>query len=148
MTGWLLSRRDKVGGASRVNAMKFFFILAVIAAGLIWGTYFALIQVGLIDKGCPAVSGKGGQVLIDNQLDVDLRVTLHDTALIELRVPARECVRVNIVRPKVAVESWKLDDRGVPNCVAELLSAQRLSIYNRGAITYCDIARAEIDLGG
>lgn len=126
--------------------MKFFFILAVIAAGLIWGTYFALMQVGLIDEGCPAVSGRGGQVVIDNQRDTDLRVTMHDASQIEMRVPARQCVLVNIVRLKVAVETWDLDDRGVPNCVAELVPAQRLVVYDRGAITYCDIARAEIDL--
>jgi hypothetical protein len=126
--------------------MKFFFILAVIAAGLIWGTYFALIQVGLIDEGCPAVSSQGGQVVIDNQLDLDLRIIMHDSSLIELRVPARQCMRVNIDRLKVAVESWEIDNHGVPNCVADLLPAQRLVVYRRGAITYCDVARAEIDL--
>ncbi len=125
--------------------MKFFFVLAVIAAGLIWGAYFALIQVGLIDEGCPAVSSKGGQILIDNQLNTDLRVTVHDTALIEMRVPAMECVRVNITRLKVTVESWEMDDYGTPNCIAELLPAQRLAVYKRGAMAYCEIARAEID---
>ena len=124
--------------------MRFFFILAVIAAGLIWGAYFALIQVGLIDEGCPAVSGNGGQVVIDNQLDVNIRARIHDAAQIEMVVLAQQCVLVNITRRKVALETWVLDGSGVPNCVVEMLPAQALTLYERGDATFCDIGHAEI----
>ncbi|MDA0219024.1 MAG: hypothetical protein O3B22_05485 [Proteobacteria bacterium] len=53
-------------------------MLAAIAAGLIWGAYVLLIQVGLICEGCPAVSSRGGQIVIENNLAVDLGVRLHD----------------------------------------------------------------------
>lgn len=126
--------------------MRFFFILAVVAAGLIWGAYFALIRVGLIEEGCPAVSAQGGQVVIDNRLSADLRVRLHDATTIEMRVGAGRCVLVDIVRLKVAVESWSMAGGGVPLCVTELLPAQKMVLYERGGVTYCDIGRADINL--
>jgi len=58
--------------------MRIFIVLAAIAAGLIWGAYVLLIQVGLICEGCPAVSSRGGQIVIENNLAVDLGVRLHD----------------------------------------------------------------------
>ena len=124
--------------------MRFFFILAVIAAALIWGAYFALIQVGLIDEGCPAASSRGDQVVIDNQLDVNIRARVHDAAEIEMVVLAQQCVLVNITRRKVALETWVLDGSGVPNCITELLPAQLLTLYERGGVTFCDIGHAEI----
>lgn len=128
--------------------MRFFFFLAVIAAGLIWGSYFMLTQVGLIDGGCPSVSAQGGQIVVDNQLSVDLRVRLHDATPTELRVKAKQCVVVDIVRLKVALEAWPYTVSGMPNCVTNMLPAQAVSIYDRGGMVYCDVGRAEIDLKG
>ena len=128
--------------------MRFFFFLAVVAAGLIWGSYFMLTQVGLIDAACPSVSAQGGQIVIDNQLSVDLRVRLHDATPTELRVKAHQCVLVDIVRLKVALEAWPYTANGMPNCVTNVLHAQEVSIYDRGGIVYCDVGRAEIDLEG
>ena len=126
--------------------MRFFFILAVIAAVLIWGAYFALRQVGLIDAGCPAVSSQGGQIVIDNRLPADILVRLHDATLVELRIAPRRCLLVDIARLQVAVETWTLDNGNVPNCVTNLLPAQKLVLYERGGAVYCDVGRAEIEL--
>lgn len=124
--------------------MRIFIVLAAIAAGLIWGAYVLLIQVGLISEGCPSVSSRGGQIVIDNKLDVDLGVRLHDATQTDLRVAAKQCVLMNIVRLQVAAETWELGKEGKPNCVANLLPAQKLVIYERGGLIYCDIGRAEI----
>lgn len=121
-------------------------MLAVIAAGLIWGAYFALTQVGLIEVGCPSVSAQGGQIVIDNRLPSALRVRLHDATTLEMQVAADQCVLVDIVRLKVAVETWNVANASMPNCVTNLLPAQKLVLYERGGMTYCDVGRADIDL--
>jgi|GEM_PF-2679267 len=125
--------------------MQFFFILAVIAAGLIWGAYFALMQVGLISESCPSVSSRGGQVVIENRLPVDLGVRMHDATQVDMRVAAGDCVLVDIVRLQIAVETWEMGAGGMPNCVTNLLPAQKLVLYERAGLTYCDLGRAEIE---
>jgi hypothetical protein len=126
--------------------MRIFIVLAAIAAGLIWGAYVLLIQVGLISEGCPAVSSRGGQIVIENNLAVDLGVRLHDATQTDMRIGAGQCVLVNIVRLQVAAETWEMGKEGAPNCVANLLPAQKLVLYERGGLVYCDIGRAEISM--
>jgi len=127
--------------------MRFFLFLAVIAAGLIWGSYFMLTQVGLIAESCPSVSAAGGQIVIDNRLDFDLRVRLHDATPNELRIRSKQCVLVDIVRLKVAMEAWPYTAGGMPNCVVNVLPAQAVTIYDRGGVVFCDVGRATIDMG-
>jgi len=79
-------------------------------------------------------------------LGYDLQVRLHDATPTELRVRAKQCVLVDIVRLKVAMETWANTASGMPNCVTNVLPAQEVVIYDRGGVVYCDISRAKIDM--
>ena len=144
----LESSREQVGGFGRRDVMRFFLLVAVVVAALVWGAYRALLGVGLIDEGCPSVGLARPQVVIENKLPLDLRVVLHDAAQQELRVVARTCIAADVSRLKVAVETWAWGLAGLPNCLVELVPSQKATVYERGGLTYCDVGRADIDLDG
>jgi len=124
--------------------MKTLFILALLLGAFIAGGIYALKSIGLIDEGCPAVSRSANQIVLDNRLPVDLRVRLHDATTHDLVLPAEECILVDINKLKVSVETWVSQGSAVPNCVANLLPAQSLSIYDRTGLVYCDVGRADL----
>ena len=128
--------------------MRFFIILALLAAALIWGGSWGLRQIALIEEGCPTLDASRGQIVVDNRLPTDILLRLHDATTDDFRVVAGQCVAFDVVRLKVSVETWPYGDSSLPNCVANLFPMQRLSLYERGGVVFCDIGRADIDTGG
>jgi len=131
-------------GFARAELMRLLFFLALLSAAVFGGGYYALNAVGLIGNECPAVSRSANQIVIENRLPIPLRVRLHDTTTEDIRVEAQQCIRIDINRLKISVETWEFDSGAIPNCVANLLPAQRLSVYERSGLVYCDVGRAEL----
>ena len=124
--------------------MRLIFFLALVGTVIFGGGYYALTAVGLIGNECPAVSRSANQIVIENRLPIALRVRLHDTTSEDIRVEAQQCILVNINRLKISVETWEFHGSAIPNCVASLLPAQRLSLYERSGLVYCDVGRADL----
>ncbi len=131
-------------GIARAIHMRLVIFLALVGTVIFGGGYYALTAVGLIGNECPAVSRSANQVVIENRLPIALRVRLHDATTEDIRVEAQQCILVNINRLKISVETWEFDGAAIPNCVASLLPAQRLSLYERSGLVYCDVGRADL----
>ena len=139
-----MSEGSRGAGFARTELMRLLVFLALVGAVVFGGGYYALTAVGLIGAECPAVSRSANQIVIENRLPIPLRVRLHDATTEDIRVEAQQCILVDINRLKISVETWELDSGAIPNCVASLLPAQRLSLYERSGLVYCDVGRAEL----
>lgn len=100
--------------------------------------------MGLIGNECPAVSRSANQIVIENRLPIPLRVRLDDTTTEDIRVEAQQCIQIDINRLKISVETQEFDSGALPNCVANLLPAQRLSVYEHSELVYCEVECTEL----
>ncbi len=113
-------------------------LVAVLVVVAFWG----LKSIGLIGESCPSLQSDGFQIMIDNKLLFALRANVHEATTKELRIGPEECIAVDVNKVRIGVETWAFGETGTPNCVAELRPANRLSIFERGGVVYCEVGEA------